>query len=261
MNSLFDADPVGGNGRFLDGSVVLVTGGSKNLGRSIALRSAELGAAVAVNAVRDQKGIDAVTSLIRSFGGAAASYLADVTDPSQVLRMVEETRTQLGPISALVHCAAHRGRHLPITDIPPDQWERVIAVTLDGAFLCTQAALPHMLERGYGRFVYIGGPASYTGRPEGSTHGSSAKAGLEGLARSVAQEFGGQGVTANVVTPGLMATDRAVPGTLSGWPAGKPRGELMQMDEIADFVVRLCAERFHAANGSHFMLDGGLIAL
>lgn len=233
----------------LDGAVVLVTGGGGELGSVVSTAAATLGAHVAVHALHPEKA-EAVAAKIRQDGGVATSVAADVSDPDDVARMAEHVRQTLGPVNALVHCAARRGAHRPIHEIPPDEWEQVVAVALDGAFLCTQAVLPHMIERGYGRIVYLGGAASTTGRPVGSTHGASAKAGLEGLARSVAQEFRGQGVTTNVVTPAPLATSRA---TAAG------HGALMSLDEAAAFILFLCDERSRTANGTVFNLGDSLL--
>jgi NAD(P)-dependent dehydrogenase (short-subunit alcohol dehydrogenase family) len=234
----------------LNSAVMLVTGGGGELGSAIASSAAALGARVAVHSLH-AVAAEAVASRIRDDGGTAIACAADISDPHQVAALADHVNEALGGVSVLVHCAAHRGTHRPIYEIPPEEWERVVSVTLDGAFLCTRAVVPQMLERGYGRVVYIGGPASTTGRPAGSTHGASAKAGLEGLARSVAQEFGPRGITANVVTPAPLATTRAL--------AAGVEGRLIRRDEAAAFVLLLCYEHARAPNGAVFHLGDSML--
>jgi 3-oxoacyl-[acyl-carrier protein] reductase len=247
----------------LDGQVILVSGGARNLGRRIAERAAASSAAVVVNCLVDLETAQDVARSIEDRGGRAIAIRADVTDEAAVESMVVDATARLGPISSVVHCAAFRTPHRPVPEIPWDDWTRVIAVALDGAFLCAKATLPGMLEQGFGRFVFVGGATSYTGRPDGSTPGATAKAGLEGLARAIAQEFGPRGITANVVIPGALETNRTSELEAHGpWSAVRMSTirRLVRLDEAAALCLHLCGNLGGAINGARLVVDGGLMA-
>jgi 3-oxoacyl-[acyl-carrier protein] reductase len=247
----------------LAGRVALVTGAGQNLGKAIALHAARAGASVAVNALNDVDSVDRVVAQIREEGGVAIPVLGDVTDPAVVPRLFESARREFGPITIVVHCAAARGPHLPIDEIDADTWRRVVAVAIDGAFLCAQAALPDMQSEAFGRLVFISGPAAHLGRPDGSTHGATGKAALEGLVRAIAQEHGHEGITSNVLSLGALATDRTRDLTYSGgWDPIQAATikRLITLEEAAAICVDLCSTSHAAVNGVVVHADGGMIA-
>ena len=190
----------------LAGKTALVTGAGRNIGRAIALALAAEGASVAVNGLRDRDSVEAVAHEIRQAGGRAIPVLADVADPDAVDRMVRDAAGALGPIDILVSNAAIRP-HKPLTEFTNDEWRRVMGVDLDAAFYLARATLPGMVEAGGGSIIALSGLAAFGVRRD-SAAVAAAKAGLIGLMRGIAFDYGHLGVRANVVAPGSIDTVR-----------------------------------------------------
>lgn len=186
--------------------VALVTGSGRNIGRAIALDLAADGIDIVVNVRENRQEADAVAEAARALGVRATIAVADVRDPKQVQRMFDTARSELGPVSILVNNAAIR-TEFPIADLDLEEWHRVIGVILDGAFLCSRAAVIHMRERGWGRIVNIIGMSGQAGGSD-RAHVVTAKAGLIGLTKALAVELGPDGITVNAVSPGMMDTVR-----------------------------------------------------
>lgn len=189
--------------RELDGRVALVTGAARNIGRAIAL---DLADAVAVVTRADRNGAEAVVREIEQRGGAALALLADVKDEADVASAVERTLARFGRLDILVNNAAVRGE-VAFETMQLAQWREVVAVTLDGAFLCSRAALEPLSRGGSGTIVNIGGLTAYTGA-RNRAHVVAAKAGLDGLTKALAQDLAPRGITVNLVSPGLIDTVR-----------------------------------------------------
>jgi 3-oxoacyl-[acyl-carrier protein] reductase len=186
--------------------VALVTGSGRNIGREIALKLAVSGMAVAVN-VRSsvQEGQHVVDEIIAQ-GGQAMLCLADVTDHSAVTGMVEQIADRWGRLYVLVNNAAIR-REARIDDLSPQAWHETLAVILDGAFYCTQLALPLLRQSSRAAIVNIGGMTARTGAAH-RVHVVTAKAGLEGLTRALAHDLSPEGITVNCISPGMIDTVR-----------------------------------------------------
>jgi 3-oxoacyl-[acyl-carrier protein] reductase len=191
----------------LAGSVALVTGAARNIGREIALTLAAAGAAVAVNAKSSAADAAAVVAEIESAGGKAAVFLADVGDPAAVTRLVSETVERFGRLDILVNNAALRDE-APFAELTLERWRAVLGSVLDGAFLCSQTALSHLRASGRGAIVNIGGLTAHTGA-RNRAHVITAKAGLVGLTRALAHDLSSESITVNCVVPGLIQTERA----------------------------------------------------
>ena len=190
----------------LSGKVALVTGGARNIGRAIALALAEAGANVAIVTRTDQAAADDAVSALRQRGVTAESFLADVADEGQVNARMDTIVKRFGRLDILVNNAAVR-TEVPFAQLSFAEWRRIIGIALDGAFLCAKAALPALAARG-GTIINIGGLTAYTGG-EHRAHVIAAKAGLDGLTRALAVELAPQGITVNLVSPGLIETVRA----------------------------------------------------
>ena len=202
----------------LDGKIALVTGAGKNIGRSIALTLARDGAAVAVNGRGDVAAVAAVVAEIRAAGGTAMAAMADVSDPDAARAMVDRVAAELGGLDILVSNAGLR-RQTPFLSISLAEWREIMSVALDGAFFLAQAVIPHMQARGGGAIIAMSGMSNHVGTPN-RAHVSASKAALEGLIRSLAVEFGPQGIRCNCVAPGTIDTVRGaaagvLPGTLT----------------------------------------------
>jgi 3-oxoacyl-[acyl-carrier protein] reductase len=193
--------------RELKGRVALVTGASRNIGRAIALALAEAGASIAIVARSDQAAAESVAREVEAHGSRAIVLLGDVAQEADAERLVGKTVEILGRLDLLVNNAAIR-REAPVEELSFADWREVMGVTLDGAFLISRAAIPHLIAGEGGAIVNIGGLTAYTGAMN-RAHVISAKAGLDGFTKALAHELGPRGVTVNLVSPGMIDTNRA----------------------------------------------------
>lgn len=232
----------------MSGRVALVTGAGRGIGAAIATRLAAEGHAVAVNYAANEAAAASVVSAIVGAGGAACALRADVSDPDAVTRLVDATAAQLGPIDVLVNNAGVN-LHGAARRVSLDDWQRSIGVNLSGPFHCIRAVLPSMYERGFGRIVNIGSAAGGRTSLAGTSAYSASKAGLAALARVIAVETAGRGITINTVVPGLVETDLiasahdgAVASTRATWPS-------IPAEAVADLVSYLVSDRAAHVSG------------
>ncbi len=238
----------------LNNRVALVTGGSRGIGKAIALALAEAGAAVAVNYRARGEEAEAVAEAIRNTGGRADVFAADVSMQAAVRGMVRNVEAQLGPIDILVNnagIAVRRG----IDEITEADFDETLAVNLKSAFLCTQAVLPGMRARGWGRIVNISSIAA-RGAGAVSVAYNASKAGMEGLTRHYAPRLAAEGVTVNAVAPGLTDTDMGQPLIAAG-TARIPAGRAGTGDEIAQAVMLLVGNGY--VTGQTIAVNGGAL--
>lgn len=192
----------------LDGKVAVVTGAARNIGRAIALALAEDGASVVVTARSSGAEVEAVAEEIRAGGGRASALLGDLGKPEDVAALFAEIDRLYGRVDVLVNNAAIR-RETALADISFEEWREVLSSILDASFLCAQAASTRMGEGG--RIVNLGGLSAHAGATE-RAHVVSAKAALVGLTKGLAMELAPRGITANLVAPGRIATNRKASG-------------------------------------------------
>jgi len=191
----------------LAGKVAIVTGAGRNIGRAIALTLADGGASVLVNARANRGEAEAVAGEIVSGGGKAMSFIGDVADASAMEAMAEAAKVGFGRIDILVNNAALR-REKPFAEMDYSEWREILDVTLDGAFHCTRACLAALRSSGSGTIVNIGGLSAHTGARD-RAHVVTAKAGIVGFTRALANDLAADGITVNCVVPGLIGTPRA----------------------------------------------------
>jgi 3-oxoacyl-[acyl-carrier protein] reductase len=184
--------------------VAVVTGGARNLGRSIVLALAVAGFDVVVNTRSNLDEAEAVAKEARDLGVGALPVLADVTDASAVERMMRRA-ADLGPLRVLVNNAALRTR-VPVDAMTYEDWRAVHSVILDGAFRCVQAALPSLRESGDGRVINLLGANAMRGDPT-RVHVAAAKHGLVGMTLALANALAEDGVTVNAISPGRVTPD------------------------------------------------------
>jgi 3-oxoacyl-[acyl-carrier protein] reductase len=243
----------------LAGQVALVTGGVRKIGRAIALALAREGAAVAINAKSSREEADGVVREVEALGGTARTMMADVTDESEVARMVAAIARELGPVDILINNAAIR-REEAFTEMSFAGWRAIMAVVLDGAFLTSRAVIPGMLAKGRGTIVNIGGVTGHTGA-HGRAHVVAAKAGLVGLTKALAVEFGTRGITVNCVVPGKIAGPRAASaGTSGAIPGGGHPlvGREGEPEDVAAAVRLLCSSGGRYITGQTIHVSGGI---
>lgn len=246
----------------------VITGGGRGIGLAVARALAEAGAAVLVSA-RSQDEIEAAAGEIRDAGGVAYAFPCDVADPESVRRLAEAAEERMGGVDILV-ANAGIASSAPVRSITLEEWNRVFAVNVTGAFLATQAFLPGMLERGWGRLVMVASVAGKRGSPYLAAYTASKHA-MIGFMRSVAAEVAERGVTANAVCPGYVETDIVTRGVeniikktqLSAEEAraalakSSPQKRILEVDEVAFQVLMLCDPRAYGMNGQSIVLDGG----
>ena len=218
----------------LAGKIALVTGASRGIGRAIAVALAGAGADVAVNYRTHAADARDVVSAIRGIGRRAAAIQADVSLAAGAARLAADTGQQLGPIDILVNNAAIT-RPQAVEDITEKDWDELIDVNLKSCFLMTQAVLPGMRQRKWGRILNITSVAAQTGGLVGP-HYAASKAGQAGLTHYYANLLAKEGITVNSIAPALIATDM-VTANPRARPDIIPVGRFGQPDEVAEVAV------------------------
>jgi len=238
----------------LHGKIALVTGGSRGIGAAVAVALAEAGADVAVNYRERAEAAAMVAKDIARTGRRALAVGADVSSSAAVAKMIERITAELGPVDILVNNAGIGRRRAP-EELDEAEWDATIAVNLKGAFLCTQAVLPGMQARGFGRIVNISSGAARG--PGGiGVHYNASKAGLEGLTRGYAARLARTGITVNAVAPSLIETEM-IPGGVEEAAKRVPMGRVGRPEEVAQAVVMVAANAY--MTGQTVQVNGGIL--
>ncbi len=239
--------------------VALVTGGSRGIGRAIALRLAGDGHSVAVNYAVNASAADEVVDAITGAGGTAIAFQADVGATEAVTAMFGEIEERLGRVAILVNNAGITRDDL-LMRMSPDAWDDVIQTNLRSAYLCTRAATRGMLRLKWGRIISVSSVSGISGNP-GQANYAASKAAIIGFSKSVARELGSRGITVNVVAPGFIETDMTE--QLGNEVAEQviarvALGRLGKPEEIAAAVGYLASDDAAYVTGQTLVVDGGL---
>ena len=244
--------------RELDGRVAIVTGAARNIGRAIALDLAAAGAAVLVHAKSSADLAAGVVQEIEAMGGRAAMHLADVTVPEQAAGTVAAAVAAFGRLDILVSNAAVR-HETTFEAMSFADWREVLAVILDGAFLMTQAAVPHLKASDSASVIALGGMSAHSGSAN-RVHVTTAKAGIVGFTHGLAHDLGPDGITVNCVVPGLIGTKRDH--LRGGEPAHHAHkttllGRRGTPEEVAGLVRYLAGPSARYITGQTLHINGG----
>ena len=242
----------------LDGRIALVTGSGRNIGRATVLKLAAEGAHVVVNARSNQEEVEAVAREARSLGVKALPVIADIGKKDQVEALAARALSEFGRVDILINNAAIRP-HKPFTELTAADWEAVRSVVLDGALYLTRALIEPMVSNEYGRILFFTGDGAFIGG-NGRAHVSAAKMGLVGFARGLASEFAPHNIRVNVVSPGIIDTQRANPQWYQGRlpnATGIPLGRQGHVDEIAATCLFLVSDDGGFITGQTIHVNGG----
>jgi 3-oxoacyl-[acyl-carrier protein] reductase len=236
----------------LTGRVALVTGSSRGIGRSIALALAAAGADIAVNFLRRTVNAEAVAAEIKQLGRRAIAVQADVSSASQINALVRTAEQQLGPIDILINNAGI-ARPQPLEAITESDWDEIIDANLKSCFLVTQAVLPGMRSRGWGRIVNLSSVAAHVGGVIGP-HYAASKAGMLGLTHYYARYLAKEGITVNTISPALIETEM-VTSNPNASPNLIPIGRFGTPDEVAEAAAMLAGNGYITGQTIH--VNGG----
>jgi 3-oxoacyl-[acyl-carrier protein] reductase len=236
----------------LENKIALVTGASRGIGRAIAIALARAGAGVAVNYRARRAEADETAAGVRALGRRALLVQADVSDSAQVTRLVAEVAAQLGPISILVNNAGVT-RPQPLAEITEQDWDQLLAINLKSCFLVTQAVLPEMRARRWGRIINLSSVAAQTGGVVGP-HYAASKAGILGLTHSYAALLAKEGITVNAIAPALVKTEM-VAANPRARPDLIPVGRFGEIEEVAEVALMLAQNGY--ITGQTINVNGG----
>lgn len=242
------------------GRTAIVTGSGRNIGRAIALALAAGGANVVVNGHRDKQAVDGVVREIEAAGGRALAVMADVSSHDEVAGLVAQAAERFGSVDIAISNVGMR-RKQPFLEISPGDWDEVLGTNLSSAFYLARNAIPHMRRQRWGRIIHISGFDGFWGQVTERAHNITCKAGLHGLTKALAREFGPDGITVNSVVPGAIDTVR-------DWSqythqarekieAEIPVGRFGKVEEVAAACAFLCGEGGAFTSGQALHVNGG----
>jgi 3-oxoacyl-[acyl-carrier protein] reductase len=246
----------------LAGNVALITGGSTGIGRATALLLAKQGADIAINYLASQEQAEQVKKEVLAQGRKAIALPANVASKAEVDGMVRRVVEELGRIDILVNNAGTLVTRSPLASMPEEVWDRAMAVNLKGVFLCSQAVIGGMIERGYGRLVNIASVGVFTGGGGGGSHYVAAKGGVVAFTRALAMELAGHGIRVNAIAPGIIDTPFhlkfSTPEAVQKRVKGLPLRRAGTAEEIARAVLFLVDDECGYITGQTVTIDGGM---
>ncbi len=238
----------------LNERIALVTGGSRGIGKAIALALAEAGANVALSYRSRAEEAAEVVRTIQARGRHAVALQADVGSAASIEALVKAAVERLGPVDVLV-CNAGVGQPAKLEELTQALWDETLNVNLRSAFLLTQAVVPGMRARRFGRLIYLSSTAAQVGGIVGP-HYAASKAGLIGLMHGYASQLAKEGITANAICPALVETEMLTDNPRAPRPEALPVGRFGKPEEAAQVAVMLASNAF--ITGQTLQVNGGV---
>ena len=238
----------------------LVTGSGQNIGRGIAHELAKAGHNIVVNGSRNREAAETVAAEVRELGVNASVAMGNVGVRDEAELIIKRAVDTFGSIDILVNNAAIRP-HGPFLEIENDDWQNVIDVNMYGPIWLARAALPFMIENGWGRIIHFTGMNAQRGYP-GAGFVSVSKHALWGLTKALAVEFGPSGITSNIISPGTFPPDNENIETSEKYQLllkNNPSGRLGKPDDIGGMIAYLCSENGGFVNGQMLQINGGVV--
>jgi 3-oxoacyl-[acyl-carrier protein] reductase len=247
----------------------LVVGGARGTGKQAALGLLQLGGAVAIGDLNRERLAQTVAEFSEAGFDKVLPVVADITKPDQVVVMVDSVVKRFGAVNSLVYCAGAYRAQRPTLEIDSDEWDLIVDSNLKGAFLTAKAAIPHMIAAGGGAIVNISSTAGRTTSPFLGCHYTAAKAGILGLTRHLAKEFGAFGIRANAICPGGIIGERMKDlvtelhreKDLEDMAQQTPLGRNVQERDVVGVILFLLSELSGFVTGATIDVNGGILML
>lgn len=244
----------------LVGKTVLITGGSRGIGRSIALSFAGEGANVIINYAKDDERAMNVIKEIEEYGVKALAFKANISEVEEVNKMIDEIKRKFDGIDILINNAGITRDGLFI-GMKEKDWDEVININLKGAFLCTKAVIRGMIKQKYGKIINISSVVGVIGNP-GQANYSASKAGIIGFTKSIAKEVASRNITVNAIAPGFIETDmtKKLPESIKeSMIETVPMKKYGRPEDVANLAIFLSSDKAGYITGQVIHVDGGMV--
>ncbi|QXM05889.1 3-oxoacyl-[acyl-carrier-protein] reductase [Crassaminicella indica] len=243
----------------LAGKVAVVTGGSRGIGKAIALKLASLGANIVVNYTSNAAKAEEVVKEIKDMGKFAIALKADVSNAEEVQSFIKEVEEKFDTIDILVNNAGVT-RDTLLMKMKEEDWDKVMNINLKGTYNCTKAVIRKMMKQKSGKIVNVASVVGITGNA-GQANYAASKAGVIGFTKSIAKELGSRGINVNAVAPGFIETDMT--DVLSDKVKEElikqiPMKKLGKAEDVANVVAFLCSDQASYITGQVLNIDGGM---
>ncbi|WIF96195.1 3-oxoacyl-[acyl-carrier-protein] reductase [Caminicella sporogenes] len=244
----------------LSGKTAIVTGGSRGIGKAIALKLAEKGADIVVNYTSNFEKAQEVVEKIKSMGRKAIAIKADVSNPDDVANLVKEVSKNFESIDILVNNAGITRDGLLIR-MKDEDWDKVININLKGTYLCTKLVGKKMMKQRSGKIINVASVVGIIGNA-GQANYSASKAGVIGFTKSAAKELAARGITVNAVAPGFIETemtDKLPADVIENYKKNIPIARFGKPEDVANVVAFLASEKANYITGQVINVDGGMV--